>query len=75
MLGALRNIRQAQFDILRPPGDGHHLQELREKGDFEAAGITSDGVPDDILRAMTSGRARRLRRRLQPARADIPAHQ
>ncbi|MFF9849957.1 hypothetical protein [Streptomyces litmocidini] len=55
MLGALRNIRQAQFDILRPLGDGHRLQELREKGYFEASGITPDGVPDDIMRAMTSG--------------------
>ncbi|MFD0078981.1 hypothetical protein ACFVIY_42265 [Streptomyces sp. NPDC127166] len=55
MLGTLRNIRQAQFDILRPLGDGHRLQELRAKGYFEAAGIALDGVPADILRSMTSG--------------------
>ncbi|WP_435973348.1 hypothetical protein [Streptomyces sp. Qhu_M48] len=35
-LGTLRNIRQAQFDILRPLGDGQRLQQLREKGHFEA---------------------------------------
>ncbi|MFE4305981.1 hypothetical protein ACFRR6_07980 [Streptomyces sp. NPDC056891] len=55
MLGTLRNIREAQFDILRPLGDGHRLQELRSKGHFEAAGIALDGVPADILRSMTSG--------------------
>ncbi|MFG2769781.1 hypothetical protein [Streptomyces sp. NPDC048350] len=55
MLGTLRKIREAQFAILRPLGDGRRLQQLREKGHFEAAGITPDGVPDDILRAMTSG--------------------
>ncbi|MFE5908911.1 hypothetical protein ACFQ6B_07455 [Streptomyces wedmorensis] len=55
MLGVLRNIRQAQLAILRPLGDGHRLQQLREKGYFEAAGITPDGVPGDIMRAMTSG--------------------
>ncbi|MFE2012310.1 hypothetical protein [Streptomyces sp. NPDC059491] len=55
MLGVLRNIRQAQLTILRPLGDGHRLQQLREKGHFEAAGITPDGVPGDIMRAMTSG--------------------
>ncbi|MYV76227.1 hypothetical protein GT352_20160 [Streptomyces sp. SID1046] len=55
MVGTLRNIRAAQFDILRPLGDGHRLQELREKGHFEAAGITPGGVPNDILRAMTTG--------------------
>ncbi|MEU3608627.1 hypothetical protein AB0E83_24760 [Streptomyces sp. NPDC035033] len=55
MLGTLRNIRQAQLDILRPLGDGYRLKELREKGYFEAAGITLDGVPEDIMRAMTSG--------------------
>ncbi|WP_406055815.1 hypothetical protein OG462_07895 [Streptomyces sp. NBC_01077] len=55
MLGTLRNIREAQFAILRPLGDGHRLQELRKKGHFEAAGIAPDGVPADILRAMTSG--------------------
>ncbi|MFB7235997.1 hypothetical protein ACFCXK_14585 [Streptomyces sp. NPDC056269] len=55
MLGTLRNIRQAQLDILRPLGDGHRLQDLRAKGHFEAAGIALDGVPADILRSMTSG--------------------
>ncbi|AVH95867.1 hypothetical protein C5L38_12925 [Streptomyces sp. WAC00288] len=55
MLGTLRNIREAQLDILRPLGDGHRLHQLREKGHFEAAGITPDGVPEDIRRAMTSG--------------------
>lgn len=55
MLGALRNIREAQLAILRPLGDGHRLLELRQKGYFEAAGIAPDGVPGDILRAMTSG--------------------
>ncbi|MET9638075.1 hypothetical protein ABZY83_16990 [Streptomyces virginiae] len=55
MLGTLRNIRAAQFEILKGLGDGHRLQLLRLKGHFEAAGITPGGVPDDIMRAMTSG--------------------
>ncbi|MFB6828125.1 hypothetical protein [Streptomyces hydrogenans] len=55
MLGTLRNIRQAQLDILRPFNDGRRLQELREKGHFEVAGIAPDGVPEDIMRAMASG--------------------
>ncbi|MFH9726254.1 hypothetical protein ACH4M4_25325 [Streptomyces sp. NPDC017254] len=55
MLGTLRNIRAAQLAILRPLGDGDRLQELRQKGHFEAAGITPDGVPGDTMRALTSG--------------------
>ncbi|CAL9380994.1 hypothetical protein SUDANB120_01057 [Streptomyces sp. enrichment culture] len=55
MLETLTNIRAAQFEILKRLGDGHRLQELRAKGHFEAAGIRPDGVPSDILRAMTSG--------------------
>ncbi|MFE2549010.1 hypothetical protein ACFXGI_10750 [Streptomyces sp. NPDC059355] len=55
MLGTLRNIRAAQFEILKGLGDGHRLQTLRLKGHFEAAGITPGSVPDDVLHAMTSG--------------------
>ncbi|MCX4825115.1 hypothetical protein OG883_35695 [Streptomyces sp. NBC_01142] len=55
MLGTFRNIRAAQFDILKPLGEGQRLQNLREAGHFEVAGLQRDGVPGDILRAMTSG--------------------
>ncbi|WP_327322266.1 hypothetical protein OG735_07050 [Streptomyces sp. NBC_01210] len=55
MVGTLRNIRQAQYDILRPLADGQRLRALREAGHFEVAGLDRDGVPADILRSMTSG--------------------
>ncbi|MFE6128842.1 hypothetical protein ACFQ6Q_11305 [Streptomyces sp. NPDC056437] len=55
MVGTLRNIREAQHDILRPLADGQRLQALREAGHFEVAGLDRDGVPADILRSMTSG--------------------
>jgi hypothetical protein len=55
MLGRLRAIREAQYQILRPLGDGQRLRQLREAGHFEVAGLQHGEVPADILRAMTSG--------------------
>ncbi|MGW3989081.1 hypothetical protein [Streptomyces sp. NPDC004830] len=55
MLGRLQSIREAQYQILRPLGDGQRLRQLREAGHFEVAGLQPGDVPEDILRAMTSG--------------------
>ena len=55
MLGRLRAIREAQYQILRPLGDGSRLQQLRAAGHFEVAGLQPGDAPEDILRAMTSG--------------------
>ena len=55
MLGRLQSIREAQYNTLRPLGDGQRLRQLREAGHFEVAGLSPDEVPADILRAMTSG--------------------
>ncbi|MGW0312342.1 hypothetical protein [Streptomyces flavidovirens] len=55
MVGRLRAIREAQFMTLRPLGDGQRLQQLRDAGHFEVAGLDRSDVPADILKAMTSG--------------------
>ncbi|MDX2994104.1 hypothetical protein PV382_15410 [Streptomyces scabiei] len=55
MLGRLRSIRDAQYRTLRPLGDGQRLNQLRQAGHFEVAGLQPGDVPADILRAMTSG--------------------
>ncbi|MET9508328.1 hypothetical protein ABZX62_07585 [Streptomyces flavidovirens] len=55
MVGRLRAIREAQFDTLRPLGDGQRLQQLRDAGHFELAGLRHDEVPADILTALQSG--------------------
>ncbi|OEJ57890.1 hypothetical protein BGM19_07845 [Streptomyces agglomeratus] len=55
MVGRLRAIREAQFDTLRPLGDGQRLQQLRNAGHFELAGLRHDEVPADILTALQSG--------------------
>jgi hypothetical protein len=55
MVPTLKNIREAQYDILRPLGDGQRLRQLREKGHFEVAGLAPNGVPSDILHSMASG--------------------
>ncbi|MEU2492602.1 hypothetical protein [Streptomyces sp. NPDC007883] len=54
-VGRLKVIREAQWNILRPLGDGQRLRELREKGHLEVAGLNPDDVPSDVLHSMTTG--------------------
>ncbi|MFI2431864.1 hypothetical protein [Streptomyces sp. NPDC018693] len=55
MIGRLASIRDAQYRILRPLGDGQRLRMLREAGHFEVSGLRRDEIPEHIFRAMTSG--------------------
>ncbi|MFG3480073.1 hypothetical protein ACGF3K_33320 [Streptomyces sp. NPDC047980] len=54
-VGRLKVLRQAQWNILRPLGDGQRLQSLKERGHLEVAGLKPDDVPSDVLRSMTMG--------------------
>ncbi|MEU6703047.1 hypothetical protein [Streptomyces wuyuanensis] len=54
-VGRLKVLRAAQWNILRPLGDGQRLRELREKGHLEVAGLKPDDVPRDVLHSMTTG--------------------
>ncbi|MGW2709560.1 hypothetical protein ACWC4J_11285 [Streptomyces sp. NPDC001356] len=55
MVARLRSIREAQYQTLRPLGDGQRLRKLREAGHFELAGLQPGDVPDAITGAIARG--------------------
>ncbi|MFB7291922.1 hypothetical protein [Actinacidiphila glaucinigra] len=56
MVGALRNIRDAQYDILRGTGDDARYAQILKTGHGEVRGLNPDDVPERILESMRTRR-------------------